>query len=85
LSARLAHTNEGATGTVVLVLPALVDVVVLYAAQERGSHAVPECRMLVNSFVYKFKQLTENECIILTILAVCITKCFQFRRHGKQP
>ena len=36
LSARLAHTNEGATGTVALVLPALVDVVVLYTAQEKG-------------------------------------------------
>jgi hypothetical protein len=32
LSARLAHTNDGATGTVVLVLPALDDVVVLYTA-----------------------------------------------------
>jgi hypothetical protein len=35
LSARSAHTNEGATPTVALVLPALVEVVVLYTAQEK--------------------------------------------------
>jgi hypothetical protein len=35
LSARSSHTNEGAKATVVLVFPALVEVVVLFAAQEK--------------------------------------------------
>jgi hypothetical protein len=61
LSARLAHTNEGGTGTVVLVLPALVDVVVLYAAQEKDQM---QLRVIPNSFISKFKLLTVNACII---------------------
>lgn len=44
LSARLAHTNEGGTGTVVLVLPALVDVVVLYEAQEKEHMQLSACK-----------------------------------------